>query len=80
MFGQLIHGVVLAWHVPVVHRLVLAALGGAGVAAATDYHAFIGSWHNWHDVATYDWSTATFRWLQGAALGIAGALGLTAIT
>ena len=54
-------------------KLFAGALTGLLAAAATDLHAF-RAWKSFHDAATYDWGTATWRWLQGAVVG-----GLTAI-
>ena len=50
------------------NRLVQGALAGAMAAALVDFNAF-RAWKSWHDVATYSWSTATWRWVQGAVTG-----------
>lgn len=47
---------------------VQGAITGAVAAAGVDFHAF-RTWKSFNDVATYSWSTAAFRWLQGAVLG-----------
>jgi hypothetical protein len=44
------------------------ALSGALAAAVVDFHAFT-TWKSFHDAATYNWSTASWRWLQGAITG-----------
>jgi hypothetical protein len=52
------------------------ALTGVVAAAYIDFQAF-RAWKSWHDVATYQWSTATWRWFQGAMIGaVAAGLGL----
>lgn len=48
---------------------------GLGAAMWTDLLAF-RRWKSWHDVARYSWSTATFRWAQGASVGLLTGLGL----
>lgn len=48
--------------------VIQSILGGVVTAAFVDWQAF-RAWKTWHDIATYDWSTATFRWFQGAAAG-----------
>lgn len=54
------------------------AVSGMVAAAGVDIHAFM-QWKNWHDAATYDWGTATFRWAAGAILGAATAAGYGAL-
>jgi hypothetical protein len=44
------------------------ALSGLLSAAGADFLAF-RSWKSFHDMATYDWGVAAFRWLQGAIVG-----------
>jgi len=44
-------------------------------AAAVDFAAF-RAWKSFNDVATYDWSTASFRWFQGAVVGFLSAAGM----
>lgn len=56
-------------------RILVGAVGGALASAEADYAAF-RTWQTWHDVAVYDWRTATFRWFKGAIIGavtVAGA-------
>lgn len=55
-----------------------AAIAGSLTAAAIDFKAF-RTWKTWHDVATYSWSTATFRWCQGAIVGMCAAAGFQAL-
>lgn len=57
------------------NRIVQGALAGALAAALVDFNAF-RAWKSWHDVATYSWSTAAFRWVQGAVTGAVTAAGL----
>lgn len=59
---------------PIVHGVIIGILGAAGA----DFHAF-KSWQSFHDAAVYNWSTAAWRWLQGAILGLASAAGLSAL-
>lgn len=51
------------------------AINGALVAAAVDYHAFLG-WKSFKDVVVYDWATASWRVLSGF---IAGGVGATSL-
>lgn len=55
--------------------IVRGAITGALAAAGADYMAF-RSWKSWHDIVTYSWSTALFRWIQGAVTGALASLGL----
>lgn len=57
---------------------VVGAVNGALGAAAADLHAF-KTWKSYHDAATYDWGTASWRWLQGAVLGAVSGFGLGAL-
>lgn len=59
------------------HPVGQAILVGAAGAAAADYAAF-RNWKRWHDAVLYDWTTATFRWFQGALTGLVTGLGLNA--
>ena len=53
--------------------IMRGAVSGALAAAVVDIHAFL-SWKNVQDALAYNWSTAAFRWFQGAVTGaIAGA-------
>jgi len=58
-------------HSPIAHGALTGLIG----AAAADVHAF-RTWQTWHDAATYKWSTALFRWAQGAVLGALAAAGM----
>jgi hypothetical protein len=57
---------------------VQGAVSGTLSAAAVDYHAFT-SWKKWQDALHYDWSTASFRWLQGFVIGALTGAGLGAM-
>lgn len=61
-------------HSPIAHGALTGLLG----AAAADIHAF-RTWKSFHDAATYSWSTAAFRWLQGAILGAIAAAGMAGV-
>ena len=58
------------------HPVVRSAIAGALAAAVVDIHAFM-SWKSFNDAARYNWSTATFRWLQGAVAGMITGMGLS---
>lgn len=58
--------------------IVQGAITGAIAAAGVDIHAF-QTWKSFNDVATYSWSTALFRWLQGAVLGAVAGVGFTGL-
>ena len=60
------------------HPIVKGALSGALAAASVDLAAF-RAWKNVHDALTYQWSTAAFRWFQGAVLGALASAGLGAL-
>jgi hypothetical protein len=53
------------------------ALTGWASAAGVDYHAFT-QWKSLDDAKTYAWSTALWRWLQGAVTGAVAGAGLGA--
>ena len=57
------------------NRLFQAALAGVLAAAAVDLQAF-RSFKSLSEFASYSWSTAIFRWGQGAIVGALTALGL----
>lgn len=57
------------------NRIVMGAVAGVLTAALVDFNAF-RAWKTFHDVSTYQWSTAAFRWLQGAIVGAITATGL----
>lgn len=58
------------------NRILMGAAAGVLTAALVDFNAF-RTWKKWSDVSTYQWGTATFRWLQGAVIGALTATGLT---
>lgn len=58
--------------------IVAGAVTGAVSAAAIDFQAF-RSWKSYHDAATYDWATASWRWVQGAVVGAVTATGYGAV-
>lgn len=60
---------------PTVARIALGAIVGAFEAIKTDRAAFL-TWKDWHDAATYSWSTASLRAFMGAVVGACGATGL----
>lgn len=57
------------------HPLVQGVITGVIGAAAADFAAF-RSWKSFDEAASYDWSTAAWRWFQGAVVGLVGAAGL----
>lgn len=57
------------------HPIVQGALTGFIGAAVVDFGAF-RAWKTWHDIAVYQWSTASFRWFQGAVVGAVAAAGI----
>ena len=57
------------------NRITQAALAGLLSAALIDFNAF-RTWKTFHDVSTYQWRTAVFRWVQGAVVGAVAAAGL----
>lgn len=66
------------WHAIISSPLVAGALSGLLSAAAVDYAAF-RTWDDWHDLTSYSWGLATFRWVQGAIIGAIAALGVGAL-
>ena len=56
-------------------EIVRGALSGLVAAATVDLHAFLG-WKSVQEAATYNWSTAIFRWAQGAVTGALAAAGV----
>jgi len=63
------------WEEPMVRAVAKGALGGWAGAAAVDYHAF-RSWKRIDEARAYDWSTAIFRWVQGAISGALTSAGI----
>lgn len=55
--------------------IVQGAINGVVAAAVVDFAAF-RSWKSFQDAASYSWSTAAFRWFQGAVVGAISAAGL----
>jgi len=47
-------------------------MSGILSAARVDFDAF-KKWNKWRDARDYDWSLATFRWAQGALIGLGSA-------
>ena len=58
---------------------VAGALSGLAAAAVVDFGAF-KTWKSFNDAATYDWKTASWRWLQGAITGLVAALGIEGLS
>ena len=56
------------------HPVVRGAVAGLLTAAAVDFQAF-RKWQAFSDALAYNWSTALFRWAQGAVIGAASAVG-----
>ena len=55
--------------------LMAGALSGLLAAALVDFAAF-RSWKSFDSFRTYEWSTATWRWFQGAVTGLVTAAGI----
>jgi len=66
------------WNTILHSAAVHGALIGWAAAAAVDLDAF-RKWQKFHDLVEYDWNTAIFRWLKGAALGALSGAGLNAM-
>jgi hypothetical protein len=47
---------------------VVGLLAGLVTAIKADHEAF-KQWNSWHDVESFDWNLASFRYARGAALG-----------
>lgn len=62
-------------HTFLLNPIVKGAISGVLAAAVVDIHAFL-SWHSFGEVKTYNWGTASFRWIQGAITGALAATGL----
>lgn len=63
----------------IAHPYTSAAIAGAAAALVVDVAAF-KNWKTWHDAATYNWGTASFRWFQGAGIGFLSALGIQVLS
>jgi uncharacterized membrane protein len=48
--------------------IVVAALAGFISAASVDFTAF-KKWQSWQEGLQYNWSLATWRWVQGVIIG-----------
>jgi hypothetical protein len=59
------------------HPLVKGAIAGLVSAALVDFAAF-RAFDSFDDIKTYNWTTAVFRWWQGAMIGLATAAGIGA--
>jgi hypothetical protein len=59
------------------HPITQAVLTGIAGAAAADFAAF-RSWKSWQDGAVYNWATASWRWFQGAVVGLITGFGFSA--
>jgi len=53
-------------------------IAGALAGAATDISAF-RSWKSFEEARAYDWRIASWRWFQGAGMGLIAAAGLGAM-
>lgn len=60
------------------YPMVRGAISGACAAAIVDLHAFL-TWKSVNDVKGYNWSTAAFRWVQGAVTGAITGAGFGAV-
>lgn len=63
---------------PILTMAVVTAINGIGVAMRIDYDTF-SKWNTWREAHDYDWSRATFRWFQGAVMGVVGGGALGAL-
>lgn len=61
------------------HPLARGIMTGVIAAAAVDFGAF-RSWKSWNEAASYDWRTASFRWFQGAIIGLLTSLGFNGLS
>lgn len=61
------------------HPIMQALVSGLLAGVAGDLVAF-RAWKSWQDAAEYNWSTASFRAVQGAFVGLLGYFGLAAAT
>lgn len=60
-----------------IHNPIIAgAISGLLSAAAVDFAAF-RKWQSFADAASYSWSVAAWRWLQGAVIGAVSGAGLS---
>jgi hypothetical protein len=59
----------MPWYLIVLHSPIFhGALVGWATAAHVDYSAFTAA-TSWTGLVTYDWGTASFRWVKGAIGG-----------
>lgn len=61
------------------HPLVAGMFTGILSAAAVDIAAF-RSWKSHEEAMSYDWRVATWRWFQGAVVGVLSAAGMIGMT
>jgi hypothetical protein len=59
--------------------IVQTVIAGIVAGIAGDLAAF-RAWKSWNDAAVYDWTTASFRLVQGAVVGLLTGIGLGAIS
>ncbi len=59
--------------------ILKGALSGLLAAALIDVQAFL-AWKSLDQAKSYAWSTAIFRWIQGATAGAIAAAGLGAVS
>ena len=60
---------------PLLVSALHGALTGWASAAGVDYHAF-SQWKSLDEAKKYNWSTAIWRWIQGAITGAVTGTGL----
>ena len=66
------------YHVAMDIPAVRSGCAGLVSAALIDFAAF-RKFQDWHDLATYNWSVATFRWAAGFATAALTSLGIGAL-
>ncbi len=71
-------GIHRIYHVALSIPAIRAGVAGLMSAALVDFAAF-RNFKDWHDLAVYNWSTASFRWVAGFATGALTSLGLGAL-
>ena len=54
---------------PAIAAGIIGAAGGLLAAMRIDWEAF-KAWNDYNDALTYNWRTASFRWLKGVLLGL----------
>jgi hypothetical protein len=73
--SEFLTGLHVGYHVALNIPAVRAGAAGAAAAGVIDFAAF-RQFKSWHDLAVYDWGTASFRWVMGFASGALASLGL----